>query len=58
MQILEVNGLRKVYTTRFGGASVEALKNINFSVENGGIRRHHGRIRLRQDDASEHSGRA
>ena len=34
MQILEVNGLRKVYTTRFGGASVEALKNINFSVEN------------------------
>ena len=27
MQILEVNGLRKVYTTRFGGASVEALKN-------------------------------
>ena len=23
MQILEVNGLRKVYTTRFGGASVE-----------------------------------
>ena len=36
MQILEVNGLRKVYTTRFGGASVEALKNINFSVENCG----------------------
>ena len=35
MQILEVNGLRKVYTMRFGGASVEALKNINFSVENG-----------------------
>ena len=35
MQILEVNGLRKVYTTRFGGASVEALKNINFSVEDG-----------------------
>ena len=27
MQILEVNGLRKVYTTRFGGASVEALRN-------------------------------
>ena len=35
MQILEVNGLRKVYTTRFGGPSVEALRNINFSVENG-----------------------
>ena len=38
MQILEVNGLRKVYTTRFGGASVEALRNINFSVENGKLR--------------------
>lgn len=35
MSILEVNGLRKVYTTRFGGAKVEALKNINFSVEQG-----------------------
>ena len=39
MQILEVNGLRKVYTTRFGGASVEALRNINFSVENGAGRK-------------------
>ena len=35
MSILEVNGLRKVYTTRFGGAKVEALKNVNFSVEQG-----------------------
>ena len=35
MQILEVNALRKVYTTRFGGASVQALKNINFCVERG-----------------------
>jgi len=35
MSILEVNGLRKVYTTRFGGAKVEALKNVNFSVEEG-----------------------
>ena len=35
MQILEVNALRKVYTTRFGGASVEALKNIKFAVEEG-----------------------
>ena len=27
MSILEVKGLRKVYTTRFGGNQVEALRN-------------------------------
>jgi len=27
--------LKKVYTTRFGGNKVEALKNVNFSVEEG-----------------------
>ena len=35
MSILEVSGLRKVYTTRFGGSQVEALRNVNFSVEEG-----------------------
>ena len=35
MPILEVSGLRKVYTTRFGGNQVEALKNVSFSVEEG-----------------------
>lgn len=35
MSILQVNGLRKVYTTRFGGNKVEALRNVNFSVEEG-----------------------
>lgn len=35
MTILEVNGLKKVYSTRFGGNTVEALKNVNFSVEQG-----------------------
>lgn len=35
MSILEVNGLKKVYSTRFGGNKVEALKNVNFSVEEG-----------------------
>ena len=35
MSILEVNGLKKVYTTRFGGNKVEALKNVTFSVEEG-----------------------
>ncbi len=35
MAILEVNNLKKVYTTRFGGNQVEALKKMNFSVEEG-----------------------
>ena len=32
MAILEVSNLKKIYTTRFGGNQVQALKNINFSV--------------------------
>lgn len=35
MSILEVRGLKKFYSTRFGGNKVEALKNVNFSVEEG-----------------------
>lgn len=35
MTILEVNNLKKVYTTRFGGQHVQALKNVSFSVETG-----------------------
>ena len=35
MSLLEVKGLKKVYKTRFGGQSVEALKNVNFTVEKG-----------------------
>lgn len=35
MSILEVNGLKKVYSTRFGGNKVEALKKVSFSVEEG-----------------------
>jgi len=35
MAILEVNNLKKVYTTRLGGNQVEALKSLNFSVEEG-----------------------
>ena len=33
--ILEVNNIRKVYTTRLSTQSTEALKNVNFSVDNG-----------------------
>lgn len=35
MSILEAQGVRKVYTTRFGGNKVEALKNVSFRVEQG-----------------------
>lgn len=35
MALLQVNNLKKVYTTRFGGNHVQALSNVNFSVEAG-----------------------
>lgn len=35
MTILEVNNLKKIYTTRYGGAKVQALTNVTFSVEKG-----------------------
>ena len=35
MSLLEVKNLKKVYKTRLGGTAVEALKNVNFSVEEG-----------------------
>lgn len=35
MSLLEISQLKKVYTTRFGGNHVQALSNVNFSVEKG-----------------------
>ena len=35
MSILNVSGVQKIYTTRFGGNKVEALKSVSFSVEQG-----------------------
>ena len=35
MVLLQVQGLKKIYTTRFGGNQVEALADVNFSVEEG-----------------------
>lgn len=35
MSILEINSLKKVYTTRFGANEVTALKNVSFTVEKG-----------------------
>ena len=35
MAILAVSNLKKIYTTRFGGNQVQALTNVNFSVQPG-----------------------
>ena len=35
MAILSVRNLKKIYTTRFGGNQVQALKNVTFDVECG-----------------------
>ena len=35
MSVLEVKGLKKIYTTRFGSNQVTALRNVTFSVEQG-----------------------
>lgn len=35
MTVLEVEHLKKIYTTRFGAAKVQALTDVNFSVEEG-----------------------
>lgn len=35
MSILKVDHLKKIYTTRFGGNKVQALSDLNFSVEKG-----------------------
>ena len=35
MNILNVKGIQKIYSSRFGGNKVEALKDVSFSVEQG-----------------------
>jgi len=35
MSLLEVNHLKKIYTTRFGGNQVQALTDVNFTVDQG-----------------------
>lgn len=35
MSILNVSGIQKIYTPRFGGNKVEALKSVSFGVEQG-----------------------
>ncbi len=35
MSLLEVNNVKKIYTTRFGGNPVQALSKVSFSIEKG-----------------------
>ena len=35
MAMLEVDHLQKIYTTRFGSNQVQALTDVNFTVEKG-----------------------
>ena len=35
MALLEVKNVKKIYTTRFGAVKVQALHDVNFSVEEG-----------------------
>lgn len=35
MDLLNVRNIQKIYTTRFGGQKVEALKNVSFDVQKG-----------------------
>ncbi len=35
MSMLEVSGIKKIYQTRLGGAAVEALRDVSFTVEEG-----------------------
>lgn len=35
MSILQVDGVQKIYTTRFGGNQVQALSHVSFEVEEG-----------------------
>ena len=35
MSLLEVKNVKKIYTTRFGSNRVEALRDVNFTVERG-----------------------
>ena len=37
MALLNVNDLKKVYTTRLGGAKVTALSGVSFTVEEGSL---------------------
>ena len=35
MPLLDVKNIEKIYTTRFGGQKVQALKDVSFTVDQG-----------------------
>ena len=49
--LVEMKDICKDYPQ--GKETVRILKNINLQVEEGELSRHHGPVRLRQDDAHE-----
>lgn len=53
MAILEVEHLKKTYTTRLGSNRVEALKDVNFTVERGEFVAIMGESGSGKNDASE-----
>ena len=56
MTILEVHNLKKVYTTRFGGNQVQALRKHPVLGRGRRVCRDHGRVRIGQDNTFEYSG--
>lgn len=57
MNLLEVTGLKKVYTQRLGAKPNVALRNVSFSAAKGEYR-YYGRKRLRQDYPAQHTRNA
>ncbi len=58
MTLLEVKNLKKIYTTRFGGNQVQALSNVNFSVEEKEYVAIMGESGIRKDNTFKYSGSA
>ena len=58
MTLLEVNNLKKIYTTKFGGTQVEAIGECKFFCGVRGICGDHGRIWFWQNDIAKHTGSA
>lgn len=58
MSFLEVRHVQKIYTTRFGGTKVQALTDVNFTVEKGEYVAIMGEEWQRKDHAAQHPRRA
>ena len=48
--------MKKIYTTRFGSNQVEALRDVNFTVERGEYVAIMGGVWIGKDDFAEYSG--